>query len=124
MRTRILVNSGIQLSIVGFCFATIVTASTARQDTTGQQMRSQMAQQNQSEDEIVLDVIEIKGRIEKPGVIIMPKRVEPEIGEVDLERSFTQEVKEGIGEIPKPEEELQRVDRIKSIKKAVKRKRE
>ena len=53
----------------------------------------------------------------------MPKRVEPEIGEIALERSFNKEVKEGVGEIPKPEKELRRLDRIESIKKTVERKR-
>jgi hypothetical protein len=74
-------------------------------------------------DELVLETIEIKGRVEKPGVIILPKRVEPTMKEVELDRSFQQEVKEGVGEIPKPEEALGKVERIESIKKTVGRKR-
>lgn len=75
-------------------------------------------------DELVLDVIEIKGRVDKPSVIIMPKRIEPEVGEVELERDFEQELKEGIGEIPKPEDDMNKVERVQSIKRAVERDRE
>ena len=53
----------------------------------------------------------------------MPKRVEPKLDEVDLERNFEREVKEGVGEIIKPEDEMNRVDRVKSIKKTVERER-
>ena len=74
--------------------------------------------------ELVLDAIEIKGRVDKPSVIIMPKRIEPEVGEVELERDFEQELKEGIGEIPKPEDDMNKVERVQSIKKAVERDRE
>ena len=56
-------------------------------------------------------------------MIIMPKRVEPNLEKMELERSFDRELKEGIGEIPKPENALKRVDRVKSIKKTVERKR-
>jgi hypothetical protein len=75
-------------------------------------------------DELVLDVIEIKGRVDKPSVIIMPKRIEPEVGEVELERDFEQELKEGIGEIPRPEDDMNKVERVQSIKKTVERDRE
>ena len=75
------------------------------------------------QEEIILDAIEIKGKVEKPGVIIMPKRIEPELNDIALERSFQREVKESIGEMPKPAVVLQEVDRVKSIKKTVERKR-
>jgi len=74
-------------------------------------------------EELVLDVIYIMGNVEKPGVIIVPKRVEPELPEVELDRSFKREVKEGIGDIPKLEEELGKVERVQSIKKTIGRKR-
>jgi len=74
-------------------------------------------------DEMVLDEITIKGRVDKPGVIIVPKRVEPEMTKIELERSFSKEIKEGVGEISKPEKELKELDRVKSIKKTLKRKR-
>lgn len=73
--------------------------------------------------ELVMEEIEIIGKVEKPSVIIVPKRMEPEIEDAELERSFQQEVKEGVGEIPKPTEELQKVDPVRSIKKTVVRKR-
>jgi len=90
-------------------------------DTTSQ---SQVEKPSPNEgEELVLDTIEITGRIEKPGMIIMPKRVEPDLEKMELGRSFDKELKEGIGEIPKPENALKQVDRIKSIKKTVERKR-
>jgi len=73
--------------------------------------------------DLVFEVIEIQGEVEKPGVIIIPRRLEPELNQVELERSFKKEMKDGIGEIPKPTQELKKVDRVESIKKAVQRKR-
>jgi hypothetical protein len=75
-------------------------------------------------DELYLDAIEIKGRVEKPSVIILPKRIDPEVGEIELEREFEQELKEGIGEILRPEEEMSKVERVQSIKQAIERDRE
>ena len=74
-------------------------------------------------DEIVLDEIFIQGKIDKPAVIIVPKRVEPDLKEVELERSFKKELKEGVGDILQPEKELRKVDQVKSIKKAIERDR-
>ena len=73
--------------------------------------------------ELVLEAIEIKGRVEKPSVIIMPRRIEPEMGDVALERSFDKEVKEGSAEMKQLGKELNKVDRVKNIKKTVERKR-
>ena len=111
------------------CFLTIIVCissfsqdlrPSAVQDTVQQGTRG-----NGGDDgELVLDAIEIKGRVEKPSVIIMPKRIEPEVGEVELERDFEQELKEGIGEIPKPEDDMNKVERVQSIKKTVERDRE
>ena len=78
----------------------------------------------QDGDELFLDEIEIKGKVEKPSVIIMPKRIDPEVGEVQLEREFEQELKEGMGEIPQVEDETNRVENVQSIKKALNRDRE
>jgi len=99
-------------------------AQTAAQDTTGKSpIPTKDAKIDSLSGEMVLDVIEIKGRVEKPGVIIVPKRVEPKLKEVELERNFKREVQEGIGEIPKPEKELRTVEKVKSVKKIVERKR-
>jgi len=75
------------------------------------------------EGEIILDEIQITGKVEKPGVIIMPKRIEPELDKLTLKRSFQKEVKESMGDMPKPESVLQEIDHVKSIKKTVERKR-
>lgn len=75
-----------------------------------------------SSGELLLDEIEIKGNVEKPGVIIVPKRIEPEIRDIELKRSFEEELK-GAGDAPKPDEKLGEVEQVESIKKAVERKR-
>jgi hypothetical protein len=75
-------------------------------------------------DELILDDIEIKGEVEKPSVIILPKRLEPEMNEVELERSFKREVKEGTGDVPKPDKALGQVEPVKSIKRTIDKKRE
>jgi len=99
-------------------------AQTVTQDTTEQKLETKTTKKDSSTGgELVLKAIEIKGKIEKPGVIIMPKRVEPELGKMELERSFQRELKQGVGQVPKPEKELQQVDRVKSIKKTIERKR-
>lgn len=91
-------------------------------DSLGQETK--VLDEKQVSDEIVLDEIEIKGRVEKPGVIIFPKRIEPDLPEVELERSFQRELKEGMGEIIKPDDELSQVEQVESIKKAIEKKRE
>ena len=99
-------------------------AQTVAQDTIRQKLETKTIEKDSSTGgELVLKAIEIKGKIEKPGVIIMPKRVEPELGKMELERSFQRELKQGVGQVPKPEKALQQVDRVKSIKKTIERKR-
>jgi hypothetical protein len=99
-------------------------AQTTQPDSVKQRPDEKIQIQTESvEGEIVLGTIEIRGKVDKPGVIIMPKRVEPEIGEMELERSFKKELSEGVGEIPKPEKALRRLDTVKSIKKTVERER-
>lgn len=73
--------------------------------------------------ELVLDEIDIQGEVEKPGVIVLPKRVDSEMGRIELGRSFDEEVKNGVEALPQTEEALGQVDHVKSIKKAVERKR-
>ena len=47
-------------------------------------------------DEVVLDAITIEAEIEKPRVAILPKRIEPELGEMEfINRSFENELKQG-----------------------------
>jgi hypothetical protein len=89
-------------------------------DAVRDSVRSSPATEN---GELILDQIDIQGSIEKPGVIVLPSRVDPEMGEIELERSFDTEVKDGAEALPQPEEELGQVDGVKSIKKAVERQR-
>ena len=106
-----------------FCVSGSARAQAAVQDSSKQELQEPVTPDTFPKDEVVLDVIEIKGKVEKPGVIIMPRRVEADLGKVELERSFEREVKEGVGEIPKPEAALRRVERVTSIKKTVEKKR-
>lgn len=102
-----------------------VQAQSTRPDSTravrGAVKSATSAKPDTVKGELVLDDIFIQGKVEKPGVIIVPKRVEPELKEKELDRSFKKELREG--EIMKPKEELRRVDQVESIKKAVERKR-
>jgi len=95
----------------------------AQQDTTKQAVTPVKTKPDTSDSELILDAIQITGSVDKPGVIIMSKRIEPELKKIDLERSFEREVKQGVGEITKPNEELRKVEGVKSIKKSVNKKR-
>ena len=75
-----------------------------------------------AENIIVLDSIEIRGSVQKPGVLLVPKRVAPEMGKMELNRSFDKELKEA-GGLPRVEKELRKVDRVESVKKAVEKER-
>jgi hypothetical protein len=77
-----------------------------------------------ADKEIMLGEIEIQGALEKPSVIIVPKRIEPELKEKELSRSFEQEVKQSAGEIPKQDESLRKVEPAPSIKKTIEKKRD
>ena len=112
------------LIICEFILFNNANTQTVTSDTTKQKLRTKTIEKDSLiGDELVLQPIEIKGKVEKPGVIIMPKRVEPELGKMELERSFKRELKQGVGEVPKPDKELQQVDQIRSIKKTIERKR-
>jgi hypothetical protein len=80
--------------------------------------------QVKNEDELILETIDIKGEVDQPGVIFMPKRIEPELSDVDLERSFEDELKSGTGDVPSPVESKHHVEDVKDVKKIVKRKRQ
>ena len=122
MKQKRIILLWVVIILTGFRGYALTRAQTMIADTTRTSVEAETVVDSEN-GEMLLGVIEIKGKVEKPGVIIMPKRVEPKIAEMDLERSFSKEVKEGVGEIPKPERELRRVDRIESIKKTVERKR-
>ncbi len=125
MRYRVISYWTLWLSLVGLSFSNVLFAQATDQSEAQQNAVEQIMPQEDSDDgELVLEAIEIQGKIERPGVIIVPKRVEPEIEEIELERSFQQEVKEEMGQIPEPEQELQSVDRVESIKKTIQKERE
>ncbi len=110
-----------------FVFLLMLTAGLFAQESKADTLKNVPAQvtgsKSNGDEEMVLDVIEIKGHIEKPGVTIIPKRIEPEMEERDINRSFDDEVKKGVGEISTPDDALRKVDRVKSIKKAIEKKR-
>jgi hypothetical protein len=74
-------------------------------------------------EELVLDQIDIQGQVEKPGVIVIPSRVDPDIDQLELNRSFDKELKNGVEAVPQSQEALEQVEGVDSIKKAVERKR-
>lgn len=108
---------------IGIQVTESAVAQNVSQDTTVKALHGGVSQSDSTTREMVFDIIEVQGNVQKPGVIIIPKRLEPELEEVDLERSFKKEVRDGVGEIRRPEKELQKVDQIESIKKTVARKR-
>ncbi|MBN2030135.1 hypothetical protein JW824_07800 [bacterium] len=125
MQYRLILYGTLWLSLIGLGLSPILSAQTTDQSEIQQNTTEQIVSQQDSDGgEMVLEAIEIQGKVERPGVIIVPKRVEPEIEEIELERSFQQEVKEEMGQIPEPERELQSVDRIESIKKTIQKERE
>jgi len=73
--------------------------------------------------EIQLEEIQIQGEVEKPSVIILPKRIEPEMEEDGLDRSFSKEIKKNTDEVPKPDKAISQVEPVKSIKKKIEKKR-
>ena len=128
-QTRFEVAAGSAAAVILMSFLTVcwdpafLHAREADPDSTRRNAVRTAAVDTAQTEELVLDEIQIRGRIERPGVLIMPKRVEPELEEVELERSFKKEVKEGVGEVPTPDRELGKVDRARNIKKTLKKKR-
>ena len=74
-------------------------------------------------NEILLDDIQIQGEVEKPSVIILPKRIEPEMEDDALDRSFSNEINKSAGEVQTPDKAISRVEPVKSIKKELEKKR-
>jgi hypothetical protein len=113
--------------IVLFCqTGCLFSAAPAAADTAKQTAAKPVSEQpsRANSGEITLDEIDIQGAVEKPSVIIVPKRVEPDLKEQDLNRSFEQEVKEGAADIPKQDEPLRKVEPAPSIKKTIEKERD
>lgn len=84
---------------------------------------SQMKADSVNNGELILDEIFVEGRVSRPGVMIVPKRLSPKLKEKELERSFEEELKNRESGIYKPEKELHKVERVRSIKKALEKER-
>jgi len=76
-----------------------------------------------SSKEMELEEIVIQGSPEAPSVIIVPKRIEPEMNQDPLERSFKEELNKEFNKVPQPNELLHQIEDVKSIKKTVEKER-
>lgn len=76
-----------------------------------------------SSKEIELEEIVIQGSPEAPSVIIVPKRIEPEMNHDPLERSFKEELTKEFNNVPQPNELLHQIEDVESIKKTVEKER-
>ena len=75
--------------------------------------------------EMELESISIEAIIEKPNVDIIPKRMEPELEEVEfVERSFERELKEVPKDMLLLEDDLDRVAKLEGIKKMLEKKKQ
>lgn len=76
-----------------------------------------------SSKEIELEEIVIQGRPEAPSVIIVPKRIEPEMKQDPLDRSFKEELNKEFNKVPQPNELLHQIEDVESIKKTIEKER-
>lgn len=76
-----------------------------------------------SSKEIELEEIVIQGSPEAPSVIIVPKRIEPEMKQDPLERSFKEELNKEFNRVPQPNDLLHQIEDVESIKKTVEKER-
>jgi len=75
-------------------------------------------------EEMELESISIEAIIEKPNVDIIPKRLEPELEEVEfVERSFDRELKEVPKDMLLLDDDLDRVAKLEGIKKMLEKKK-
>jgi hypothetical protein len=74
--------------------------------------------------EMELEAIAIEAIIEKPNVNIIPRRLEPELEEVEfVERSFDRELKEVPRDLLLLDDDLDRVARLEGLKKLLEKKK-
>ncbi len=76
-----------------------------------------------SPKEIELEEILIQASPEAPSVIIVPKRIEPEMNQDPLERSFKEELNKEFNKVPQPNELLHQIEDVESIKKTIQKER-
>jgi len=78
-----------------------------------------------SQGEILLDALHLEAIIEKPSVSIVPKRIEPDLEEVEfINRKFNQEVKVVPAELFSLQIEKNRVQKIRDIDSILKKARD
>jgi len=100
----------------------LMTASkNLKPDSAAQSTRPDSAK---SKEEMELESISIEAIIEKPNVDIIPKRIEPELEEVEfVERSFDRELKEVPKDLLLLDDDLDRVARLEGLKKMLEKKK-
>jgi hypothetical protein len=77
-----------------------------------------------AEKEMELEAIAIEAIIEKPNVDIIPKRVAPDLEEVEfVERSFDRELKEVPKDLLLLDDDLDRVAKLEGLKKLLEKKK-
>lgn len=77
-----------------------------------------------AEDDMELEAIAIEAIIEKPNVDIIPKRVTPDLEEVEfVERSFDRELKEVPKDLLLLDDDLDRVAKLEGLKKLLEKKK-
>jgi len=75
-------------------------------------------------EEMELEAIAIEAIIEKPNVNIIPKRLEPELEDMEfVERSFDRELKEVPRDLLLLDDDLDRVARLEGLKKLLEKKK-
>jgi hypothetical protein len=85
----------------------------ARADTSG-------AQSHADYEEQILETIKIEAVVEKPNVILIPRRAETEVGQIPFgHRSFDNELKEKPKIMADYGKELESTKRIKKMKKVL-----
>lgn len=126
MKTKILVLAMMGcLPVFGLAQTKPHKAPPAKPDTVRAKQSTPPAKPDTAKaaPEMELESISIEAIIEKPNVDIIPKRVEPELEEVEfVERSFDRELKE----VPKDmllEDDLDRVAKLEGIKKMLEKKK-
>ncbi|GEM_PF-2911464 len=89
-----------------------------------QTARSAQPDSSKTTQEMELEAIAIEAIIEKPNVNIIPRRLEPELEEVEfVERSFDRELKEVPRDLLLLEDDLDRVARLEGLKKLLEKKK-
>jgi hypothetical protein len=74
--------------------------------------------------EMELESISIEAIVEKPNVDIIPKRVEPELEEVEfVERNFDRELKEAPKDLLLLDDDLDRVAKLEGLKKMLEKRK-